>query len=266
MNILYIGDIMAKPGRDVVCSILPALRAKHKVDLVIAQAENVTHGKGMSPYHMRELQAAGVDVFSGGNHSPERKDLHEMLDDPAVPVLSPANLLAYPASWGAKTVATPRGKVLVASLLGQIVPKSPPMANPLKMLDDILAARQDAAFAAIVVNFHGDYSSEKRVMGYYADGRVSAVIGDHWHVPTADAMVLPKGTAHISDVGMCGTLHSSLGVQLEVITKRWRHGVPLPNRIAVEPPYQFNAVLVDVNTRTGLARKITPIRQTLEKI
>jgi calcineurin-like phosphoesterase len=132
-------------------------------------------------------------------------------------------------------------------------------------MDDILA-KAPGPYAARIVNFHADWSSEKRVIGYYLDGKVSAVIGDHWHVPTADAMVLPKGTAHITDVGMVGTLHSSLGVSLGTIVDRWRNGVINRNDIAEGGPYQFNAVLVTINPKNGQARSIEPVQKIVESL
>lgn len=266
MRILYVGDIMAGPGRKVATHFIPRLKKDHRIDVVIAQAENVSHGRSMSGHHMRELQAAGVDFFTGGNHTVERKDIQDLLSNPAEPVIAPANFVDYPREWGVKELVTSNGVLLVCSLLGQTVPFTPDIHNPLHIIDEILAAYPLENYVAIIVNFHGDYSSEKRVIGYYADGRVTAMIGDHWHVPTADAMVLPKGTAHITDVGMCGTLHSSLGVELEVITKRWYGEAKGANKIAEAGPFQFNAVLIEVNTKTGLAKKITPINETIEKI
>lgn len=266
MRILYLGDIMASPGRRVVQQILPILRDEFEPDVVVAQAENVTHGKSMSPAHMRELQGYGVNFFTGGNHTPTRKDLHALLDDPKQPVLAPTNMEDTKPEWGVKSFVSPQGKVLFISLLGQTVPQALPMRNPLIAVDEILAANNAEEFAAIVVNFHGDYSSEKRVIGYYLDGRVSAVIGDHWHVPTADAMVLPKGTAHITDVGMCGTLHSSLGVELRQIVTRWHDQVTTSNKIEEAGPFQCNGALIEVDTHTRLATKITPINKVVEKL
>lgn len=265
MRVLYIGDIMGKPGRKVVAHVLPSLRKKYAIDLVAAQAENVTHGTGMNPDHMRELQKVGVDVFTGGNHSVERPSLHPLLDDPNEPVLAPANMRASKPAWGAKLVTSGKERLLFVSLLGSTVPEPLAIDNPLKTIDDILKHFALHAPSATIVNFHGDYSSEKRVIGFYLDGRVSAVIGDHWHVPTADAMVLPKGTAHITDVGMCGTLYSSLGVTKEIIIERWRHDITNRSHIDEAGPYQFNAVLLDISTRSYLAKKIRPIQLVLEK-
>src|SRR5688572_7961745 len=187
IRILYLGDIMGRPGREVVTQHLAALRTKHAVDVVIAQAENVSHGKSMTPAHMRELQAAGVDGFSGGNHTTERPTLKPLLANPKEPVLAPINQEGVDASWGAKIIDTPKGKVLFVSILGSTFPTPVQIKNPLVAIDEVLKKHEHIKRVATVINFHGDFSSEKRVMGYYLDGRVSAVIGDHWHVPTADA-------------------------------------------------------------------------------
>lgn len=262
LRILYIGDIMGRPGRDVVQQVLPALRRKKRIDLVIAQAENVSHGKGMSPAHMRELQHMGVDFFTGGNHTIERAALLPLLADPTQPVIAPLNQPGVGAGWGAKTIQTTAGPVLVASVLGTTFPQlQAPLHNPLQAIDKLLKDTAHQRFVARIVNFHGDWSSEKRVFGYYVDGRVSAVVGDHWHVPTADAMIFPKGTAHITDVGMCGTLHSSLGVSKEIIIERWRDGVANKNDIAEGRPYQFNAVLITVDIKNSHAVAIEQVQE-----
>lgn len=263
MNILYIGDIMAEPGIQVVERVLPSLIKEHDVDLVIAQAENVSAGKSMLPVDMGRLLTAGVQFFTGGNHTPSRLELHPFLEDPNQPVIGPANMKGCPGS-GWKLIKTSKGKVLVVSLLGTTVGRAVESTNPLAKIDDILDQNRTTERVATVVNFHGDYSSEKRVIGYYLDGRVSMVVGDHWHVPTADAMVLPKGTGHVTDVGMCGTMHSSLGVSVDTIVSRWRDGKVNANQIATEAPYQFNAVLVNIDDSTGLATSIQPIQQILD--
>lgn len=267
LRFLYLGDIMSYPGREVVKKLLPGLRQKHKADLVLAQAENISHIKGMTLSHMRELQNAGVDVFTGGNHTIERSVTVALVKDPTQPVLAPANQVNAEPAWGNKIFQSKKGPVQVVSLLGTIFSKHILVKqNPLLAADDALKSVSAADCVARIVNFHGDLSSEKRVIGYYLDGRVSAVIGDHWHVPTADAMVLPKGTAHITDVGMCGTVHSSLGVTTQKIIDRWRDGAKNYNEISEDGPYQLNAVLVIVDINTGLAKSIEPIRQTVEEL
>lgn len=266
ITVLYLGDVMGRPGREVVKALLPRLRRQHHVDIVLAQAENVSHGKGLAPGHMHELQQAGVDFFTGGNHTIERPTTVALLENKQSPVIAPVNQAGVKPEWGAKTLQTPHGNILVVSLLGTTFPQmAEPAANPLKAIDEILT-QEAKNHVACMVNFHGDFSSEKRVIGYYLDGRVSAVIGDHWHVPTADAMVLPGGTAHITDVGMCGTLHSSLGVTKEIIVSRWRDGAAVRNEIAEGGPYQLNAVLVTINKTTGLAVDIKQIQEFIDEL
>lgn len=266
MNILYIGDIMGEPGVQSVRAVLPGLKKQHDIDLVIAQAENVTEGKGLSKADFKQLRDIGIDFCTGGNWSAHRPEIEDYLADPQQPVIRPANYPADTPGRGWKYVETKHGKVLVVSLLGHIVGKDAdkPTDNPLKVIDDILAENEDVERPATIVNFHGDFSSEKRVIGYYLDGRASLVVGDHWHVPTADAMILPKGTAHMSDVGMCGSLHSSLGVKVDTIVARWRDGRINRNELATDKPYQFNAVLVGVDTATGLATTVQHIQKYLE--
>lgn len=257
---------MGAPGIEVVRRVLPGLRREKQIDLVVAQAENVTEGKGLSVKDFETLQSVGVDFFTGGNWSLFRPEIHPYLEDMDRPIVRPANYPASTPGRGWKYVKTAHGDVLVISLLGQIIGKDSgkPCDNPLKVIDKILAENKGRRLVATVVNFHGDYSSEKLVIGYYLDGRVSAVIGDHWHIPTADAMVLPKGTAHQTDVGMCGILHSSLGVKLDKVIPRWRDNIKNKNELETEGPLQFNAALVEVNPQTALAKSILPIHKVIE--
>lgn len=260
MRILYIGDIMGEPGIETVRQILPELKKNERIDLVIAQAENVSDGKSMLPDDMEHLQRLGVDFFTGGNHTPKRTELTSYLENDNQPVIGPANMKSCPGK-GWKYIQTYDGPVLVISLLGETFGHNKvETTNPLHSIDKILQENEGKRRVATIVNLHGDYSSEKVIMGYYLDGKVTAVIGDHWHTPTADAMVLPGGTAHITDVGMCGVLHASLGVKLESVIPRWRDGVVSKNEMASNKPWQFNAVLVESN-REGLAKSIELVQK-----
>ncbi len=260
MNILYVGDVMGEPGLEVVEKVLPKLRSEKKIDLVIAQAENVTEGKGTSAADFERLKKAGIDFCTGGNWSLHRKDILPALNDPAQPIIRPANYPEGTPGLGYKYV----NEVLVISLLGHIVGRDAdkPFDNPLKIVDDILKSQKDVKKSATIVNFHGDYSSEKVVIGHYLDGRASLVVGDHWHVPTADARVLPQGTAHITDVGMCGVLDASLGVSFSSVIPRWRDGLVTRNVLATEGPRQFNAVLVATNDQS-LAESIEQVQMVI---
>jgi len=262
MKILYVGDVMGEMGLQLIEKMLPQLKRDKQIDLVIAQAENVTQGRGVSRLDFDRLKRAGVDFCSGGNWSLYLDEINAQMSDPAQPIVRPANYPAGTPGLGWKYVSVKGDKVLVVSLLGHIVGKDAdkPMDNPLKVIDSILESQKDVERAATVVNFHGDFSSEKVVIGHYLDGRATLVVGDHWHVPTADARVLPGGTAHITDVGMCGSLDSSLGVMFESVIPRWRDGHATRNVLATSGRTQFNAVLVETNA-AGLADSIEQIQQ-----
>jgi metallophosphoesterase (TIGR00282 family) len=263
MRILYLGDIMGRVGRNVIKELLPGIKAEYQVDFVVAQGENLSAGKGMKIKHMRDMQAVGVDFFTGGNHTWNDPEIYPLLEDPNEPVIGPANYPDETPGKGFKLIDTPFGKILVISLLGNTVPSTPQVSNPLKKVEEILNEYKNVARAATIVNFHGDYSSEKLVVGHYLDGRATLVVGDHWHIPTADAQVLPGGTAHITDVGMCGSLDSSLGVKTDVIIKRWLTQLPNKNELEMGGRRQLCGVVVDVDN-DGKATNIEQIRRVLD--
>lgn len=259
MNILYVGDVMGEPGVEVVEKVLPALRRKKKIDLIVAQAENVSEGKGITAADFDRLKKAGVDFCTGGNWSLYREDIIPAMSDPTQPIIRPANYPAGTPGLGWKYV---RG-VLVVSLMGKIIGRDAdkPTDNPLVVVDTILQDQADVKKDGIIINLHGDISSEKVIIGHYLDGRATLVVGDHWHVPTADARVLPGGTAHISDVGMCGVLDASLGITLDSVVPRWRSNQQTRNVLETKGPRQFNGVLVQANDH-GLADSIELVQKT----
>jgi metallophosphoesterase (TIGR00282 family) len=265
MNILYIVDELGEVGLQAVEQVLPGLRKERAIDFVVAQAENVTDGTGISPEDFERLKKAGVDACTGGNWTLANETIYPLLSDPQAPIVRPAN---YPDAPGLpyKIISVKfnsiQSKVLIVSLMGQIVGRDAekPTVNPLKPLDSILA-REVSNYDVAVVNLHGDFSSEKFIIGYYLDGRASLVTGDHWHVPTADADVLPKGTAHITDVGMCGSLDSSLGVTFDSVLPRWRDGLQTRNMLETQGRVQFNAVLASVDPVSGKAQSVVQVRQ-----
>lgn len=259
MKLLYIGDITGKLGRETTQAVLPDFIKKNKIDFVIAQGENVSHGKGLQANHAAELREAGVNFFTGGNHSLTRADYLKEASD----AIRPANLPEGTPGRGWALADTPFGKLLVVSLQGKVVgaDADKEIPNPLAAIDAILAEHEHTQRIGTIVNFHGDYSSEKVVIGQYLDGKVTAVIGDHWHIQTADAQVQPGGTAHITDVGMTGALDSSLGVKTEIILQRWRNPeVRVRNEMEEDGRRQFCAVVIEIDAKTRLASGIQTIR------
>lgn len=263
MNILYIGDVMGRAGRGAVTKILPKICLQNNVDIVIAQSENVSHGKGMSTLHFAQLEECGVNGFTGGNHSFERQDTINMVLDKLSPVVAPANVLGK--TYGNyKIIHKNNQSIAIGSLLGYTVPNgyNDKTQNPLLFIDDLLAKIKKDFTGPIIINFHGDMSSEKVMMGHYLDGKVTAVIGDHWHVPTADERILADGTAYITDVGMCGALDSSLGVDWDIAINRWK-GLTVKHRMHNNPPYQFNAVLIKLKDAGYKVTSVNRIRELL---
>lgn len=266
MNILYLGDIVGAPGRQLIADNLSNIRVKYDLDIVIAQAENVSHGKGLSTSHYNELRSHGVDGFTGGNHTFERPDTMRLVADAGRAVTAPFNTLGrhFPIY---KLISSPAGNVLVASIMGTVYPdKANDMfTNSLEAADEIVKIIDATQPVASIVNIHGDLSSQKVVMGHYLDGKVTAVVGDHWHTPTADCRVLPAGTAHITDVGMCGKLDASLGAKYEDVISWWKTGKKTKLNIELTGPSQINGVIVEVNPENGLALSIQQLRIIIEE-
>lgn len=257
MKILYIGDIVAKIGRRAVAQVLPKLKEEKQIDFAIAQAENMSTGNGISKKALKEMQEAGVDFFSGGNHSFRNPEGVELMQDSKNNIIRPANYPDDTPGRGWHIAETPFGKILVINLMGQTF-NGPELKNPLIMVDEILKENEHEKLVASIVDFHGDLSSEKVAIGFYLDGRVSAVVGSHTHVPTADARILPNGTAHISDVGMTGPINSVLGVKKEIIIDRWLEKPKVKFEWPKTGTVRFSAVLIDTKDHTS-AKKIEQV-------
>lgn len=251
MNVLMIGDVMGKPGRKVVAALLPELRRALKLDLVIANGENAAAGRGLTERTAQDLFDAGVNVLTSGNHIWDQKEVLLLLEQEA-PVLRPLN---YPPGNPGRGILTQKG-VTVLNLQGRTF--MPEIDCPFRAADAALAELPGDAI--IFVDMHGEATSEKVAMGRYLDGRVSAVVGTHTHVATADATVFSGGTAYVTDAGMCGPKESIIGTEIEAVLQRFLTGMPTRLPVAEKSPVlQFNAVLVDIDESTGRARGIQRI-------
>lgn len=253
MNIFFIGDVVAKPGLDFLSKHLWSLRKLYAVDVVIANGENATPGNGLMPKEAKQLFDMGVDVITSGNHIFNRKESFEMLQDSSN-IIRPANYPKTVPGNGYCIFKTATCDVLVINLLGTVF--MDPLDSPFYKADEIIEKHADIKIK--IVDFHAEATSEKKTMGYYLDGRVSAVIGTHTHVATADEQMLDNGTAFISDVGMTGPYKSVLGVKKEApMTRIIEH---LPARFeAADGPCSINAVLLEIDDSTGKCSKIERI-------
>lgn len=270
MNILFIGDIVGRTGRVAVKKILPDLKEKYQLDFVIANGENLAGGKGMTYETYREMNEAGIDYFTSGNHIWKKADFVPYLDDKTVKVLRPANYPECVPGKGFVEVTVKGKKILIINLIG-LVFMDEYLSNPFLEADKILSryaiSDPSTKFGAgklfVIVDFHGEATSEKVCLGHYLDGRVNAVVGTHTHIPTADARILPKGTAYITDIGMVGSLDSAIGDELEPVINHFKTGLPF--RLEVAPaPAIFNAVVIEVDDKNNLVKNIKLIQEIVE--
>lgn len=255
MNILILGDIVGRPGRLAIKKALPKLKKKYDVDFTIANADNLTHGVGPTRDKIEEVFDYGVNYFTNGDHVFRFKQVYSDLDDDNFPLIRPANYPESAPGRGHQIVDLGKsGQILIINLLGQVFMRDNP-ASPFDKVQEILSQYQDVHFAAIVVDFHAEATSEKRAMGFFLDGRVSAVVGTHTHVPTADAQVLPQGTAYVSDLGMVGTKNSILGENKDSVLEHFIQKTPHRYTIEEDGELALGGVLVTVD-KNGLAKKI----------
>jgi len=260
VNILFCGDVVGRSGRIAIKTHLPELRRALSIDLAVVNAENAAHGFGITERLCGELYDAGADVLTTGNHVWDQREVIPYIGrDPRL--LRPANFPAAApgAGWRLHRLADGRA-ALVVNLMGRLFMDA--LDDPFARLEAILAEhpRLGDAIAAILVDFHGEATSEKMVMGHFADGRVSAVLGTHTHVPTADAQILPGGTAYMTDAGMCGDYDSVIGMQKESAVRRMVTKMPGERLQVAEGEATLCAVLVVTDDATGLARRIEPVR------
>lgn len=269
MNILFFGDIVGRAGREALAKILPSWREKYAADLTIANGENIAHGKGVTRDTLKEVLGAGIDVVTSGNHIWSAKEAFEILADNTIPLLRPANYSSRLPGKGTRVVNAGSRRVLVINLIGQTAMHHH-VNSPFEKADEILEAYTLPGEGgveevhAIVVDWHSELTSEKCAMGWYLDGRVSAVLGTHTHVPTADERLLPKGTAYQSDVGMAGSRDSILGVEVEPNLKRFLLQTPIKLAVAERSPVAVHATLVSVDPKNGHATEIRRLMEVVE--
>ncbi|HLQ14454.1 MAG TPA: TIGR00282 family metallophosphoesterase [Candidatus Eisenbacteria bacterium] len=250
MRILFVADVVGHPGREAVKAILPALKKEVGADLTIVNGENAAGGFGLTSKIAAELKQAGADVITTGNHVFAQKDFV-----PELPhlenVLRPANYPPSAPGQGSCVVEAAGEQVLVMNVMGRIFVEA--LDDPFRAADAILNANPGVKI--VFCDMHAEATSEKTAMGWYLDGRASAVVGTHTHIPTADARILTKGTAYVTDVGMVGPRDGCIGMDKDIVLQRFLTGVP--NRFQVASgPVTFNSVLVTISSSTGRATSI----------
>lgn len=257
MNILFIGDIVGNPGRDAIRIFLKGLKDEYQVNVTIANAENAAGGKGLTKEVATELYAAGIDFLTMGNHVWDQRSIMKFIDDEPR-LIRPANYPIGAPGKGYGIIRISGQKVGVLNLSGRVF--LPPLEDPfsvgIRWVNEI-----SKETSIIIVDVHAEATSEKVALGWFLDGKVTAVVGTHTHIQTADARLLGQGTAYITDVGMTGPRDSVLGVKKELIINRFLTQLPAKFELA-SGPLQLNAVLIKVDERTGKAVNIQPIQRT----
>ena len=250
-RILFVADVVGQPGRDAVKAILPGLKKELRADLVIVNGENSAGGFGLTSKIAAEIKSSGADVITTGNHVFAQKEFVPELAG-LQRVLRPANYPPAAPGQGSCLVEVGGSQVLVMNLMGRIF-TADNLDDPFRAADAILAANPEVRI--VFCDMHAEATSEKTAMGWHLDGRASAVVGTHTHIPTADHRVLTGGTAYVTDVGMVGPRDGCIGMDKDVVLQRFRTGVP--NRFVVASgPVTFNSVLVTINSSTGRATSI----------
>ena len=256
MKILFVGDITGKSGMEKAIQELGRLKRQYGADLVIVNGENAAERNGITEKLFRDLRFAGADVVTLGNHAWANQEIYNFIDREDG-IIRPLNYPAGTPGKGYTIVDMGRVQVAVVNLLGNVFVSSLP--SPFTMIDDVLADLKQQGVRHIVIDLHAEATSEKIAFAHYVDGRASAVLGTHTHVQTADACVLPKGTAYISDVGMTGAIDSVLGVKTELSVQQFVTQIPVRFQHA-EGTARLCAVVVEVDDKTGLAKSILPIQ------
>jgi metallophosphoesterase (TIGR00282 family) len=260
MRLLFLGDVMGRAGRSAVAERLPALRAEWRLDFVVVNGENASGGMGLTPEHARALLAAGADVLTLGDHAFDQKDMLQFIE--AEPrVIRPLNYAKGAPGRGHRVYDAPGGrKVLVAQVLGQVFMKRP-FDDPFSAVDAVLRAHPRGGLVqASLLDLHAEATSEKMAMGHFCDGRASVVVGTHTHVPTADAVVLPGGTAYQTDAGMCGDYDSIIGMQKEEPLRRFVTGMGRDRFTPALGEATLSGLYVETEDRTGRATRAVPVR------
>jgi len=259
MRLLFLGDVVGRPGRQCVTERLPGLIADWKLDLVVVNGENAAGGFGITEAIYEELRGAGADAVTLGNHAFDQREALVFIER-ADALVRPMNYPAGTPGRGAAMVEARNGaRVLVLNVMGRLF--MDPLDDPFATLD---AALDGAALGrvadAVVVDIHAEATSEKQAVGYHCDGRASLVVGTHTHVPTADHRILPAGTAYMSDAGMCGCYESVIGMDREEPLRRFTRKIPSARFEPAAGEGTLSGVAVEIDDRTGLAVRIAPVR------
>lgn len=250
MRLLFLGDVVGAGGCEFLLRKLPEFKRKNNIDVCIANGENSAKGNGVTPKSCEMMLDSGVDLITLGNHTYKRFEIMDYLDG-NVPVIRPFNYPEGAPGNGVGIIDKGRYRVAVINMLGTVF--SEPLGNPFAEMDKAL--KETDVCKTVIVDFHAEATAEKRAMGFYLDGKVTAVFGTHTHVQTADEQLLPKGTAYITDAGMTGPVQSVLGIEPELTIRKFKTNLPVRFENAVGE-YCMDGVIVEIDEKSGKANSI----------
>jgi len=259
LRLTFIGDVVGKSGRRALAAVLPRIREAHAPDVVIANAENSAGGFGITAKSISEMAKAGVDFFTTGNHIWDKREGIGILNS-MENILRPANYPLDAPGRGMALVPGTEGRLAVINVQGRVF--MPPIDCPFQTIDRLIAEMPQSV-RVVVVDMHGEATSEKIAMGWHLDGRVSMVLGTHTHVPTSDHRILPEGTAYVTDVGMTGSYDSVLGVKKDAVIDRFLHMRPVRFEVAMTD-LRCDYVVADVDEETGKTTRFEHLQLTVE--
>lgn len=255
MKILFIGDVVSSPGRQMVQQYLPQLREKYKPNITIVNGENAAGGKGITEKIYKNFLNWGVNIVTLGNHTWDKREVFDFIDDEKY-LVRPANFPKDTPGQGIAFIKFNDLEIAVISLQGRTF--LPPLDDPFQVIDEKIKQAKERT-NIIFVDFHAEATSEKQALGYYVDGRASAVVGTHTHVQTADERILPEGTGYITDVGMTGPYDAILGVEKEAVIKRFTTQLPVRFNVDKSGSSQLNGVVLTIDPKTGHTKAIERI-------
>ncbi|SFV27041.1 hypothetical protein SAMN05216456_0183 [Devosia crocina] len=259
MRFLFLGDVMGRAGRDAISERLPGLVSNYGFDFVVINGENASHGRGLTEPHFRALRDAGADIVTLGDHAFDQRETISFIErEPTL--VRPLNYPPGTPGRGAMMVEGRNGhRVLVVNALGRVFMQ--PVDDPFRAIEAALAAAPlGEVVDAVIVDFHTEATSEIQAMGHFLDGRASLVVGTHTHIPTADHRILRGGTAFMADAGMCGDFDSIIGTETDEPLNRFLTGIPNGRFTPAEGEATLCGVAVETDPKTGLARKVLPVR------
>ncbi len=256
MKILFFGDVMGSIGRKAIIKTLPALKKEYKPDLTVINAENLAHGKGITEKTLKQMQEAGVDFFSSGNHVYSKNNANEIFQSHKFDIIAPANDPRTLKNYGYKVLKIGKKTLIMLNLLGKTFIDEKNIKCPFKTFDKLYKEFQKYHPDYIILDFHAEATSEKVALGHYVDGKINALLGTHTHIQTNDSQILPKGTAYITDIGMVGAKESVIGVKKDIIIDKFLNDSKIIFDIPKTGKVTISGVLLEINKKSSKIKVI----------